>query len=249
MNKSGMALLLLCSACPRAQVLLRSSIQDDQGSPPPKSVVVLYRIPEAVEKAPPRSDRPPEYSAIRFDRQISIAAGLRDFSVPDLIDGRYKMCVYPEALGYLSNCEFARPADAYFDIAKSVSGSAAKQVPLTIRRGTIVEIVVNDPRGLIRETTGFHFRPGVMTSLGEFKPAALTGRSAGQVTYAVTIPFGVSVSLFLDTRLGVADETGTPMTKRMPSPITIAGGPARVQVRLSVAALDQDLSPRRTATN
>ena len=79
---------------------------------------------------------------------------------------------------------------------------------------------------------------------GEYKVASLSTRNPGQLLYAATIPRDIVARVLVDTRLRVTDaSSGLTLRKGdAPSAVLVTAGPAKVQVRLAVALVDQDLS-------
>lgn len=75
-----------------AQIGLQGTVVDEVGAVGPKSSIVVLRIPEVLQKAAPRSLRTPKFSSVRFDREIAVAQGRKDFVIPDAPDGKYRLC-------------------------------------------------------------------------------------------------------------------------------------------------------------
>jgi hypothetical protein len=148
--------------------------------------------------------------------------------------------VVPDDPSYLSNCEFAPASDAFYSLSRGV---LHRPIALKLRRGTVVEIAVSDPFGVLGRPSGFHFQPSLIADGGHVKLAKLTGRIGTTSNYSASIPLDSTASLFVDTRLIVLGEDGKPLTKLDPTGIGIRGGPAVTRINLTVKPIDTDLRP------
>jgi hypothetical protein len=79
---------------------------------------------------------------------FSAAAAVDDtgaFSIPNVPSGQYWICAYASSQGYLSNCDWSATTN------RPITIPAASQSPLslTLAKGTIATLDVNDPNGKI----------------------------------------------------------------------------------------------------
>ena len=221
-----------------AQTRVTGSVADDAGGPPPRATLVLRHIPDLPK--PKLRETPRLPSIPSFEKIAQIAQGVRAFSVDDVPDGLLHVCAYPEDIAYISNCEFTEPSDTYYKVSK---GSLNRPLAIALRRGTIVEIVVSDPRGLISESSGFHFNPALISTQGQIKPARFRSKLGSDLTYLASLPVGTAAKLLVDTRLQVLGADGKRLERLNPSAIEIRGGQPFVRVTLQVTTIDLDLRP------
>ena len=237
----GSCLAFLLVATPRdllAQTRVTGSVADDAGGPPPRATLVLRHIPDLPKLKLRETLRLP--SVPSFEKIAQIAQGVRAFSVDDVPYGLLHVCAYPDDLSYISNCEFTDPSGAFYKVSK---GSLDRPLAIALRRGTIVEIAVSDPRGLISESSGFHFNPALISSQGQIKPARFQSKLGSVLTYTAAIPVGTAAKLLVDTRLRVLGADGKRLEQLTPSAIEIHGGPPTARVTLQVTTIDLDLKP------
>jgi hypothetical protein len=201
---------------------------------------VLRHIPDLPKLKLREPSRLPSSGIPAFEKVVQIAAGVRDFSVDGVPDGLLHVCAYPDDIAYISNCEFTDPKDTYYTVSK---GALNRPLALAIRRGTIVEIAVSDPRNLISESSGFHFHPALISTQGQVKPARFQSKLGSVLMYTAAIPTGATATLLVDTRLRVMDADGKRIEQLTPSAIEVRGGSPAVRVNLQVTAIDLDLRP------
>ena len=235
MRRGSVALTVLVSAALAMSDArggsVSGSVLDDSGAVVPGAFVEIQLLPEFTLNSSGRLvlTEPAGSEAAQVDSSGWYSAG-------GLPAGRYLICAYSATPGSISNCEWTAPV-AVADIASTGNVTA----PLKLAAGTVVQIVVSDPQGLISPpgvrtvgSVGQYFYPGVMSAGGYFAAARLVAQSGGQRTYAVTIPKSATVSLFVDSDLQVSTGDGRSVPVRTPSGISVAGGPAVVTVNLAV---------------
>ena len=92
------------------------------------------------------------------------------------------------------------------------AGEQLTGVTITMARGAVVPIHVNDPQGLLAAVTGPfnpNFRFDVVTAKGLHYPARIQAQSAAGQDHAVTIPFGSALQLqVISPHLVLADSSG-----------------------------------------
>jgi hypothetical protein len=196
-------------------------IRDDSGQLVPGAFVEIHRIVDLVRDKFGRTiSRGPD-----FGSSVQAAAD-GSFAFNSVPEGRYFLCGYTHVSGYLSNCEWNTTAPTTALQASSNIAAAS----IVLRKGTVIQVIVNDPRGLVKPFTGLSPRatghyvfPSVRTATGYFGMARFTGGTASQHTYSVTIPTSASVQLFFDTDLSLTDAMGRNIPAKQPSGINVAG--------------------------
>lgn len=243
-------LLTFAAAWSQTQtVRIEGSVREEGGGSIPSATLMIRRIPETRSVGGPNQRGPSRIEVIgqRFERVLPVTSASRDFTISDVPPGTYLACVYTDDPAFVSNCEFEPvPQANYFSIAAATAGQSAPTPPrvdLTLKRSTVVDIVVNDPGRLISDA-GYQFLPGIVSTAGHYKPAKLTFRSGTQHIYSVSIPRNETANVFIDTRLRVLDTTGKPVIQRTPSSFAVRGGPQRASVTFSVDTVDMQFTRR-----
>lgn len=162
------------------------------------------------------------------------------FSVANVPPGTYWVCAYAASPGYLSNCDWSVPPRAVVvSAAAPVPASATSALPLTLVRGTIVTLDVNDPGGKIGTealNSGDWFYPGVMDASGNYSSARPSSASGTHHYYVATIPPTASLSLFVDSDLTVLDGKGNAVATRTPT-LSLFSNDSLTSVGLCMQAL------------
>ena len=114
-------------------------------------------------------------------------------------------------------------------------GQTTPAVNITMARGAVVPIHVDDPLGLLQPVTpmavNFDFQVHLVTSKGLHHNASVQASSAVSGDFVVTFPFGTPVTLkVMSSHLKVTDQTGNPMSA-VGTGVTVASGatPSAVQ--------------------
>jgi hypothetical protein len=205
-------------------------VLDDSGRLVPGAVVQLHRIDDLV---PPEKPVPTPTSTVypRFPVPLGFAAQSSGvdgrFAFTGLPSGRYSICAYTNALGYLSNCQWIQA----IQITDVQDGSTLENIAVTLRRGAIVQVRLLDPQALVVLPSGIsalvdrhYFFPSVVTRDGNFQPLHQTSQIGDQHVYSVTIPNGTTVELFIDSNLSITDSEGQVVPIRQRSGIVFTGG-------------------------
>lgn len=173
--------------------------------------------------------------SIPFTTAVTVAPD-GTFKSPPIPAGEYYVCAYP-GTGYLSNCEW-QPVVTTIKIG---DGIPAPNVEVTVVKGTLIQVYVDDPGRLINpvpaiqtDKNAHHFYPGVITSTGYYRAARYVTEVGTRKSYAVTIPKSSVVNLFVDTDLVVSGANGQALALRSASSIAVAGGPDSVSVIVAV---------------
>jgi hypothetical protein len=211
---------------------ISGSVQDDSGNVLAGATVEIHRIRESTR------DRfghvTSEGLAFSAATQTGADGGFRLSGVPA---GGHFICAYPAVSGYLSNCEWNTIAQR----TEIADGAQLTNRSLVLRKGTIVQIVADDPSGLVKppsglvaKPSGHYFFPSVKNAEGYFSSARFTGDTGSQHTYSVTIPKNVTVELFFDSDISVADSAGSRLGTRVPSGVAVKGGSDTATVSVSL---------------
>lgn len=208
-------------------------VLDDSGNPLQGAMVWVQRVPEVSQNQLGQI----VVTGVRFSAsaQSDPAGG---YSIGGLPAGRYAVCAEPATAGYLGSCDWT----GAFPPTQVAAGASLAMAPLILRKGTVVQLIADDPSGLIQPASGaaatkaqkHHFFPSVETAAGYFSSALPTGQSGTQRTFTVTIPKTATVELFFDTDLSVTTTVGAAVAADVRSGITVTGGPASVTVEVAV---------------
>jgi hypothetical protein len=155
------------------------------------------------------------------------------FSIANIPAGQYWLCAYASSQGYLSNCDWSAAAN------RPITVPAATQLPLTLTlaKGAIVTLDVNDPGGKIATVAlknGHWFYPGVMDALGNYSAARPSSTIGTHHYYLVTIPVTTNFKLFIDSDLIILGASSNSVATRKLSAIVISGTNGPVNLLLSV---------------
>lgn len=123
--------------------------------------------------------------------------------------GTYVLCALGTKPEQLSSCSWGQAGTE----VRVGSGPAAAGVTLNVRTGALVTFSVSDPSGRIQlqNATATNARQtnvaiGVVCRMGHYF-ARLVEHSGTQWKYAVAVPVGAPVFLWLQTRLKLVDQT------------------------------------------
>ena len=221
------AILAAASLSASAQVLT-GTIKDDSGAPISVAVTVeVHQVPQFAPGVSGRAVLIPCFSA------ASAADSSGGYSFASVPQGQYWICAYPLSPGYLSNCDWSvskpRPV--------TIGAVAPSALPLTLAKGAIFTLDVNDPTGFIKTASlnsGHWFYPGVMNAAGAYSPARESSINGTHHFFVVTIPTTSDVSLFIDSDLTVVDSAGKTVIARAPSGIVISGKEGSAQLSFTV---------------
>jgi hypothetical protein len=172
----------------------------------------------------------------RIVSAMVVSASDGSFTVRGVPAGTYIVCAFGTKPNHLRSCSWGM-ADAVVEVR---AGSAAPGVTLNVRTGALVVFNVSDPAGriLLQDPTGVNARQtnlgiGVVSTMGHYF-ANLVEHSGTQWTYAVAVPIGVPVSLWLDTPLDVVDRNVKSVARRSTSFPILAADSSGVTVDLAV---------------
>jgi len=166
-----------------------------QGSDSPSGLVVVASLS--------MPDTAAGYSGPRAFASLTNATGFVSFA--GLPFGVYSVCVEPQNQIFVEPCRWSTPTTTHL-----TSQSSSGTLSLTVQRGIPVEIRVDDPEGLLSQSsTGHGLLVGVYTPAGpvRLRPAA---QDSGGVNYRIIAPPSVAASIQMSAGgLSILDATGT----------------------------------------
>jgi len=209
---------------------IQGSVSDDTGKPVPGAQVLIN---QALPAGSPQFTAPP---VVTGPLVISVTADSNGtFHVSALPPGEYVACAEVTTPGLLDPCHWAASAPTFAVTA----GNNTTNVDITMARGAVVPIHVNDPQSLLQPVAGSpnppDFQVHVVTGKGFHYRAAVQASSANSRDLAVTVPFGAAVTLRVATaHLKVSDQNGNPVSAAGSSVTAPSGGsPATVEFTIT----------------
>jgi len=212
-------------------------VMDEGGKPVPGARVVYMRMPEMVKEVVGREIRVyPAADEPAFSATVGVDE-LGRFGVEGLIPGTYSMCA-AGPVGFLDTCRWS--AHIRLNLAE---GERRGDLLLTLKRGAVVQIWVDDPEGLVEMGTGpGDFRNlivGVTTPSGAFYGPEAVEKNGAAWRFVVTIPFEDPFRLWVFSRhLRLRMDDGTALNmKGRNEEFTIHRGQGGLDFHLAVAGL------------
>lgn len=203
------------------------TVVDNVGVPVPGARVVLSR---ALSPNPTKASGPPTITGPRI--AVVTADLLGRFSAPAIPGGSYVACAQAPVEGFLDPCHWAATAPGF----SLTAGEKLTGVTITLARGAVIPIHVNDPQGLLSPVAGAfdpNCRFDVVTAKGLHYPARIQAQSAGSQDHAATVPFGSALQLqVISPHLVLADSSGKTVTTA--SPLSVAPGLTAAQIVYTV---------------
>jgi hypothetical protein len=130
------------------------------------------------------------------------------FHADGLTPGQYIACAEATSPGYLDPCHWATSAPAFTVVA----GQATSGVTITMAKGSVLHIHVDDPQQLLKPLTSavdLDFQIHVVTPKGLHYRAPLQSSTAVARDHAITIPFGTPMNVrVLSAHYAVSDQSG-----------------------------------------
>ena len=196
---------------------IQGKVVDDTGRPVGGARVVIAR---ALPPDAPHVAAPPVITGPLAATAAADAAGT--FEIDAIRAGTYVACAQSAAPGLLDPCHWAKSAPEFTVVA----GQILAGVKVTMARGAVISIHVNDPLGLLAAATGpidFACQFHVVTGKGLHYNANIQARAAGSRDHAITVPFGTPVNLqAISPHLILTDQAG----KTLPAAATAVPIPA-----------------------
>ena len=223
-------LLIFCIAAQSATIdgSVSGTVVDNTGIPVPNARVVLS-LALSSNSASAKAAGPP---TITGPRTAAVTADLLGRFSATIPGGSYVACAQAPVEGFLDPCHWAAAAPGF----NLTAGKQLTGVTITMARGAVVPIRVNDPQGLLTAVTG-PFNPNcrfdVVTAKGLHYPARIQAQSAAGEDHAVTIPFGSALQLqVISPHLVLADSSGK--TVSAAAPLSVALGLTATQLTYTV---------------
>jgi hypothetical protein len=198
------------------------SVIDDSGRPVGGArVLISQALPAPLRQFTP----PPVIAGPSVTMVATDSNGI--FSVAGLPDGQYVACAEVSAPGLLDPCHWAASAPTFTVSA----GQATADIKITMARGAVVPIHVDDPLALLQPVTessiASDFQVHLITNKGLHHNASVQASSATSRDLAVTVPFDTAVTLRVMTNhhLIVNDQTGHPAPAAGTSVTAVSGVP------------------------
>jgi hypothetical protein len=204
--------------------VVSGSVVDDAGKP-----VALARIfiNQALPASTPRPAAPPVITGPHVITTMTDYQG--NFVTGHLPAGNYVACAQYANQGLLDPCHWAASAPTFTITA----GQTTSGVKITMARGSIVTVHVNDPQQLLSATANAvesDLRFQFVTAKGHRYDAVITAHTKTSRDHTVTLPFGTPVTLqVINPHLIVHDETGTSTStfgRSLQVPVTAAAAAA-----------------------
>lgn len=154
------------------------------------------------------------------------------FRFDNLRAGSYQLCVQVPKSVWLGSCDWGGSP-----IVVTLSPGAARAIPITMRKGALIPVRLDDPAGVVArdhgKAPGAHLMIGIGTNDALFRPAIRVAGDSGGQTYQVLIPFDPPAKLvFSSDYFQLADERGMPMqarTAQIPISVPARSTPATVR--------------------
>ena len=210
---------------------VQGSVVDDSGRPVVGAhVLISFALPATSPQfAPPPVVTGPLAAMVKADSN-----GI--FSVGNLAAGQYIACAEVTTPGLLDPCHWAASAPTF-----TVStGKATASVNITMARGAVVPVHIDDPLALLAPVTAssinFDLQVHVVTNDGLHHNAPVQASSAVSRDYAATVPFGTAFTLqvMASAHLKVNDQTGNAISA-VGTSLTLASGVTPATVEYSIA--------------
>jgi hypothetical protein len=200
--------LLLTTAISAAVVSgsVTGMVVDDTGKPVVRARVFIQAgFPPGLAKQPAG---PPVLTGPNVVTTMSDNKGA--FSVGHLLTGHYVACAHPATQGLLNPCHWSATAPEFTIVA----GKPAPAVKITLTKGAVLPIHVDDPQQLLAPVKGimagdlqFH----IVTAKGTHHLAYIVATNKTSRDHSITVPFGTPVTVQVySPHLVVNDSTGKP---------------------------------------
>jgi hypothetical protein len=181
---------------------LTGSVVDDSGHPVAGARVLISHAPSV---KPPVA-APPVITGPLAAMVTADANGA--FHADGLAPDQYIACAETSAPGLLDPCHWSTSAPSFtVSAGQTVSG-----MEIVMKRGTVLQIHVDDPQQLLKSVTGpvdFDLEIHVVTGKGLHYSAPIQSSTATGRDHAIAIPFDTSLSLrVLSAHLTVNDQSG-----------------------------------------
>ena len=182
-------------------------VRDESGAPLSGVRISYDRVYASV--GPVRNPRPAPGELIARGVVASDAAG--SFQIPNLPNGRFRICATVPAAPFLDPCKWQAAKVA------AVDGNATAPVSVTLTRGVFLKVRINDPEGLLGAVKESPFSAGGLIVGVKFGTGAFLGSEelstfSGGRDYRMVMPSDLPCFLYLFSRhVTLTDGAGTKM--------------------------------------
>lgn len=225
-------LTFLAAACAGAQTgSIAGSVTDANGAPVAGATVVYNNVREYTRD--PAGHLVPTGVAINSG---TITAQDGSFTVGSLPVGTYYLCAFGPQPTDLGSCEWGKGAYS----VQIANAQAVANISISVTSGTQLVFQVSDPNSLIQDVapnttvggliplSGGNFKIGVVAG-GRYYRANPLSQTGTLHTYAVAVPTGVTLRLFVSSSLGVVSSDGTAIaTEAASQAISITEQPQQI---------------------
>ena len=205
------------------------TVVDDSGKPVVKARVFISR---ALPVNAPHIAAPPVMTGAQIITTMTDHTGA--FVSGHLPAGDYVACAQYAAQGLLDPCHWAAAAPQF----TVTSGKTTGSVKITMARGAVIPIHINDPHQLLSTPKGAvasDLRIHVVTVKGHHYEAPIVASNKNGRDHQVTVPFGTPIQVqVISPHLAVNDDTGKPTTTAGKN-VNVANGSNAAQINYTVA--------------
>lgn len=205
------------------------SVVDDTGKQMAGARIVISR---AISVNSAKFNGPPVVTGPQAAIALSDKAG--GFQVDSLRAGNYVACAQVTIPGWLDPCHWSATATEFTVVA----GQKTSNLKITMPRGAIVSIHVDDPQSLLKTATGgtdsecqFH----IVTAKGFHYNANIQTSDKVSRDHAITVPFGMPVTLQAIAPHLILNDAQGKATAALTSTLSAADGFTPATIRYFVA--------------
>jgi len=180
--------VVLSAALAQSTAKIQGTVHDDSGKP----------IAGAFALATTQS-------AAALPTRTTVTDGQGQYTFTNLPAGKYNICIQIPGTSRLGNCEWAAATSATVAASQSLTNPT-----ITIAKGTLFQLRLNDPNQLIAQTDDILL--GVYLPGGAFRPMRLASRDAAGRTYDIAVPLSTSFRIgLISAHLQISDNHGAPL--------------------------------------
>jgi Carboxypeptidase regulatory-like domain len=179
------------------------TVVDDKGKPVSNATVtVSYALPTGAQQPP----APPVITGARAAIVKSDGSGY--FKIDNLRAGHYVACAQTAVPGLLDPCHWSAAAPDFTITA----GQEVTGLKIVMNTGATIQIHLDDPQKLLAPASGpvdFDCQFHIVTPKGHHYQATIQAASSGSRDQAVTIPYGMALTLItVSPHVVLKDQSG-----------------------------------------